>query len=85
MSKLSRDVELEIQRRMDDLDAKAQQANQAMSQLGPKIDQVGRGLSGLQDLISRSMDATIERSCICPAQARRVRSGTCIQRGDSGE
>lgn len=62
MGKLSRDVELELQRRMDDLDAKAQQANEAMGQLNPQIDQLQVGLAGIQEYLAQNMGAAIGRS-----------------------
>lgn len=62
MGKLSRDVELELQRQMDDLDAKAQQANDAIGKLSPQIEHIQRGLAGIQKYLSQSMSGAIDRS-----------------------
>lgn len=62
MAKLTHDVEIEIQKHMDKLERRVQQAGETVDQLGPQIDRLRDGLARVEDYLSHDLDHALKRS-----------------------
>ncbi|KAK4232584.1 nuclear fusion protein KAR5 [Podospora fimiseda] len=62
IAKLTDDVDVELQRRMDDLDNRARQSLENLERLKPQVDQLAEGLSKLESYLSGDLDNTMRKS-----------------------
>jgi len=62
IAKLSEGVELELQKRMDDLDNRARQALDNIEQLSPHLDKLRIGLSRVEKYLSGDLEEKLEKS-----------------------
>ncbi|KAK3939063.1 nuclear fusion protein KAR5 [Diplogelasinospora grovesii] len=62
IAKLVDGVEVELQRRMDEIDVRARQSAESLAQLTPHIDQLRDGLERVEGYITKDLEATIRRS-----------------------
>lgn len=62
IAKLSEGVELELQKRMDELDNRARQALDNLEQISPHIDQLKDSLSRVESYLSNDLEAKLRKS-----------------------
>ncbi|KAK0708205.1 hypothetical protein B0H67DRAFT_332900 [Lasiosphaeris hirsuta] len=62
LSKLTTGVEAELQKKMDDIDQRAQQTFENLDRLSPQVDQLRHGLERVETYLARDLEKTLRRS-----------------------
>ncbi|KAK4190968.1 nuclear fusion protein KAR5 [Podospora australis] len=90
IAKLTDGVDLELQRRMDDLDNRARQSVESIERLAPKINQLQEGLEKLESFLAGDLDFAVRKSTeslhegLDSAEALRTLLSTLLQNAVDG-